>query len=261
MSIIACSVEDCANPHYGKSWCNKHYNRMRNTGRLDLAPKTPNYCKVETCGVELVPPYGRGMCSLHYKRFMKHGDVHYERPLIVGVAECSIADCTGIVQARGWCPMHLTRWDRYGDPLHRYGYEVRDGKRVCAVCKEDKPLDEFGARASPTSYCMRCSADIAAARRRNGLVDQEKNWAYTAARRAQKLRGSAEAFSRREIFERDNWICQLCGGSITPGLKHPDPWHANVDHIIPLSKGGMHSRDNAQATHFRCNLQKGNRIS
>lgn len=257
MSIVACSVDGCEKPHFGKTWCVKHYNRVRRTGSLELKPKTPNYCKVEVCGVELVPPYGRGMCSLHYKRFMKHGDPHYERPLIVGVAGCTIDGCEGIIQARGWCAMHWSRWDRYGDPMHRYGYEIHDGKRVCARCKTDKPLEEFGVRTK--SYCMRCCADIAAERRRLGLTDLEKNWAYTAARRAQKLATTTEPFTRIEIFERDGWTCQLCGGPINPELTHPHPWHANVDHIVPLSKGGSHSRDNAQASHFRCNLQKGNR--
>lgn len=255
MPNATCSVDECESRHYGKGWCNKHYNRMRNTGSLELRPKTVNYCKVDGCGLELVPPYGRGMCSLHYKRFMKHGDPHYERPLVVGVAECTIGGCAGIIQARGWCAMHWSRWDRYGDPMHRYGYEVHDGKRVCARCKTDKPLEEFGVRAK--SYCMRCCADIAVERRRDGLVDLDKLWVFTARRRAQKLSTTSEPFTRTEIFERDNWTCALCGKGIDPSLRHPHPWHSNVDHIIPLSRGGTHTRGNVQASHFRCNLQKG----
>lgn len=254
MSKLTCSVDGCEKIHYGKTWCQMHYNRMRKTGSVELAPKEPNYCKVDGCGILLVPPYGRGMCSLHYKRFMKHGDPHYTRTLIVGVAECSIDGCLGIVQARGWCPMHLTRWDRYGDPLHRYGYEVHDGKRVCAKCKVDKPLEDFGVKLN--SYCMRCTADRAILRRKLGL-GRDKMWAYSAQRRAQKLRTRSERFSRLEIFDRDGWVCRLCDRPIDATLSHPDPWHGNVDHIIPLSRGGTHTRDNVQAAHFRCNLQKG----
>lgn len=116
MSIIACSVDGCEKAHYGKTWCRLHYGRMRKTGSLELKPKAPKYCKVETCGAELVPPYGRGMCSLHYRRFMKHGDAQYERPLIVGVAECTIEGCETIIRARNLCATHYSRWRRKGDP-------------------------------------------------------------------------------------------------------------------------------------------------
>lgn len=32
----------------------------------------------------------------------------------------------------------------------------------------------------------------------------------------------------------------------------------NIDHIIPVSKGGQHTMANLQLTHIRCNLLKGN---
>lgn len=249
MSIVACSVDGCENARrYANGDCPVHYQRFRKYGTYDLPPKV-THCIIGSCGVKLGAGRGRGFCRAHYRRWRK----------ICIIAECSIAGCSGIVQARGWCSKHWSRWDRYGNPEHRYGYEVHDGKRVCAMCKEDKPLDQFGERAGKASYCMRCSADIAAERRRLGLVDQEKNWAYVAARRAQRLAAGSERFDRIEIFERDNWTCQLCGGLIDRTLTHPHPWHGNIDHVVPLSKGGSHSRENAQASHFRCNLQKGNR--
>jgi 5-methylcytosine-specific restriction endonuclease McrA len=34
------------------------------------------------------------------------------------------------------------------------------------------------------------------------------------------------------------------------------PWRVELDHIIPISKGGAHSRDNCQAAHARCNRMK-----
>jgi len=35
---------------------------------------------------------------------------------------------------------------------------------------------------------------------------------------------------------------------------------ATIDHIIPLSKGGLHMMSNCQLAHRRCNSYKGNEI-
>ncbi len=234
---------------------------MRKTGSLELKPKITAYCKVEGCGLELVPPYGRGMCSLHYKRFMKHGDVHYERPLIVGVAECSIDGCAVVIRAKGLCATHYSRLRRQGDPLHRMRGEVVNGKRICAGCEIDKPLSEWGERKAPGGYCFDCAAAKRRDRWAAGLVDVEKNWQWQATRRARKREQFVESFTRLEIYDRDGWMCGICGEDIPRGAARPSPLSASVDHIIPISKGGAHSRANAQASHFRCDLQKGNRIT
>lgn len=51
--------------------------------------------------------------------------------------------------------MHYTRWKRQGDPEHRFPWEVRDGKRICADCSEDTPVESF---SSGSSYCKPCVA-------------------------------------------------------------------------------------------------------
>ena len=61
---------------------------------------------------------------------------------------------------------------------------------------------------------------------------------------------------RRKILERDHYICQRCKNSITnePNLL------LEVDHIIPLSKGGMTTEGNLQTLCWRCNRSKGVKI-
>ena len=84
-------------------------------------------------------------------------------------------------------------------------------------------------------------------------------------RRARKLGAFVEDVPRSEIFERDNWQCQI-PGCLYPGVpvklvaERTDPLYANVDHIIPLSKGGRHERSNLATAHFRCNCVKNDRI-
>ena len=63
-------------------------------------------------------------------------------------------------------------------------------------------------------------------------------------------------FTRQEIFDRDGWVCQICGASIDLALTYPDPFSASLDHKVPLARGGKHHPDNCQAAHLRCNLRK-----
>jgi hypothetical protein len=66
-------------------------------------------------------------------------------------------------------------------------------------------------------------------------------------------------FKRIDIYERDNWICQLCLKDVNPNLIFPDPMCASLDHIVPLSRGGSHKTSNVQLAHLRCNSSRGNK--
>lgn len=64
---------------------------------------------------------------------------------------------------------------------------------------------------------------------------------------------------RDEIKERDNYTCQneLCGVSI-----YDEPTLLlEIDHKIPLSKGGLTTRDNLQTLCWCCNRLKGSKTS
>jgi len=78
--------------------------------------------------------------------------------------------------------------------------------------------------------------------------------AHDAKYRALK-RGSigAEKFTLDEIFERDNQTCYLCGKAVTRR-------DATMDHVIPITKGGPHTRANVKLAHRGCNARKSDRI-
>ena len=61
----------------------------------------------------------------------------------------------------------------------------------------------------------------------------------------------------------DLWTgyCALCGETLDYDLKYPDPMSKSLDHDIPLSLGGAHSKENLQWTHLSCNISKGARIA
>lgn len=61
---------------------------------------------------------------------------------------------------------------------------------------------------------------------------------------------------REKIKTRDNYECQKCSISITDEKN----LLLEIDHIIPLSKGGITSEDNLQTLCWRCNRNKGSKI-
>lgn len=82
----------------------------------------------------------------------------------------------------------------------------------------------------------------------------ESDRARYSRRRARKLGTQVEKFTRLEIIERDGATCYLCGRTeLADGEIH-------IDHVIPLSRGGTHTRDNVRVACAVCNLRKGARI-
>ena len=62
---------------------------------------------------------------------------------------------------------------------------------------------------------------------------------------------------RERIKKRDNYTCQNCGLSIN------DEKHLllEIDHIIPISKGGLSVEENLQTLCWKCNRTKGSKIT
>jgi len=57
-------------------------------------------------------------------------------------------------------------------------------------------------------------------------------------------------FTRKNIFFRDKNRCQYCGGRFSTS-------DLNLDHVIPLSRGGKSNWDNVVCCCVRCNSRKG----
>lgn len=63
---------------------------------------------------------------------------------------------------------------------------------------------------------------------------------------------------KRAIASKDP-ICALCGNPIDMEAPAKTPMSCEVDHIIPVSRGGAaYDIDNLQLTHMKCNRQKSN---
>lgn len=72
---------------------------------------------------------------------------------------------------------------------------------------------------------------------------------------------NAERVDYLAVFERDRWVCGICGDDVNRMLAWPDPMSPSLDHIVPLARGGAHTLENVQLAHLRCNISKGDRIA
>ena len=64
---------------------------------------------------------------------------------------------------------------------------------------------------------------------------------------------------RREVYERDGWVCGLCTLPIDRDLSWPHKWSASLDHVVPQSHMLIpdHSASNLRAVHLQCNSMRG----
>lgn len=81
--------------------------------------------------------------------------------------------------------------------------------------------------------------------RRNGHV-----------RRARLKGATVEQFKAETVFQRDGWLCALCGGGVDQNAAWPNKMMATLDHIVPLALGGDHSMANTQLAHWLCNSRR-----
>jgi len=61
-----------------------------------------------------------------------------------------------------------------------------------------------------------------------------------------------ECVTRKGIFRRDRYSCQYCGCNL-------NSTNATVDHVLPVSRGGLFSWKNVVASCKPCNSRKANR--
>jgi len=91
------------------------------------------------------------------------------------------------------------------------------------------------------------------------LTHQEQANARRRKYDALKIGNGHKPYTDAYIYERDGWICGICGLKIDKRLKSPNLLSKSIDHIIPVSKGGADAPINLQSAHLICNIGKNNK--
>jgi hypothetical protein len=132
------------------------------------------------------------------------------------------------------------------DCSNKYKQETRKKLAIyskCELCGRD-----FIILASTQRFCSKkCGRKQY---RRNGFAENGRE-------RAKKFGVPYQFISWIKVLERDGYRCVICGRR-TPAILRGtcDPRAPEVDHIIPVSKGGGHTYDNVQCTCRKCNAKK-----
>lgn len=71
--------------------------------------------------------------------------------------------------------------------------------------------------------------------------------------RALKMDTTVEKIDYAQVLADAQGICQICHTPLVAPIEY--------DHVIPLSRGGTHTKDNLQATHASCNRHKSAKVA
>lgn len=122
-------------------------------------------------------------------------------------------------------------------------------KRICSYCGEEFMCYDKLARTTCSKECSRKLKNI---RREDRIPKSQK----------------VDRITLKRLYKRDKGICYLCGGVCDwnskniskKGNVYPGDEYPTIEHIIPISKGGMDAWDNVALAHWKCNLNKADGI-
>lgn len=151
------------------------------------------------------------------------------------------------------------RWSQYKRHAGRratftvFKRRVKATPRMCRTCQ----CVEISKNQQRCQPCRTASAAASTAKSRERMRESGMLRAYRKARKL-KLRGvSVEVVNPLTVLSRDKWTCQLCGVKTPRKLRGTyEPTAPEVDHILPIAKGGEHSYANTQCACRKCNLAK-----
>ena len=261
MANRTCSIDGCDNEVRARGWCNLHYQRWYEHG--DAAYSVADVRACANCGSEIRRMAAHGplpsYCSTECKRAANKEGIRRSNEKEKARRRQIAARARAAM--RKTCPNCGSEFT----PEHTARQMYCSKRCMKSACGESSSTS-CSVEGCDRGACARglCKKHWKALARVEGrLAQSEWNDRRRAAhheREAAKRGVESERFSPRAVFERDDWVCGICGEPVDPDLQWPDPMSASLDHIIPLSRSGAHTRANTQCSHLRCNISKGNQM-
>lgn len=179
-----------------------------------------------------------------------------------------------------WCKECYREWHR-----NRYAVAHDDVPRNCAQCGTvyapgqrresaycSRKCKEVARNAALSAdreaskpadrECLHCGRMLPQSMRVDAVFCSEKcNYSAHALQRKLRLRTGQDnkpGYLRLEICKRDRWRCGICGERVNPALEYPHPKCASLDHVLPVSEGGLSEPANLRLVHLVCNLRRRN---
>ena len=218
-----CKIDDCNNNIYARGWCSKHYRRWYKHGDPVISKnrretwKGRHPCIIDGCNNIRV---AQGYCKKHYRKWQRYGN-----PLVVlrqyGINKgktCSVKNCFLPARGKGMCAKHYKRYKKYGDPAKTFM-----DYRVPKVCKLE--------------YCSRSTEAFGYCQFHYKLV---------------KAKDFTCNKSFDDLYGNPPYQCYICGEIHEQCTSE----FFELDHIIPVSRGGRDLPDNVKLVCIQCNRSK-----
>lgn len=225
-----CSVGGCERGTLARGYCPSHYQSEYRIPKFGMPPKKMKV-RICVCGAEVESRAGKqkycsDLCRYQW-RDVKRADgksvVVWEPPLHIPVVRTPRVVVLPPKQSR------------------RFGC-------ACVVCGVSFVADGMHITCSPECY-------------RANKREKVKRNTRKYLRRHGKF--AIEPSVRWSIYERDGWLCQLCGGDVSRVYDQHDPMSPTLDHVVPRSLQLVpdHSPSNLRLAHALCNSRRSNNIS
>lgn len=133
-----------------------------------------------------------------------------------------------------------TKAHREREQKERLAANIREGK--CVVC--GKAFTTYNP--AQKTCCSECGKKLSYARSQ---------------KRIPKAQMIDKDITLEALYRRDSGVCYLCGGRCDWSDKdvkqnRVGKSYPSIDHIIPVSRGGLHAWNNVRLAHFGCNVEK-----
>lgn len=240
---LTCKEPGCEQQKHGRGMCRAHYHQWRKTNAVTI-PCTEDGCDK--------PAQGRGLCGTHYTYWHRAQKRHLA--LCIECGDSFMASRPNTTTCSPTCKARLgqrvtalllrrsTNLVKYTRPRVWLGTETTGRTWVAGRCSWCN--DYFIAKQGVVYCADRCSRRAREHRRylRYGVF-------------------SVTDRLRTEIYERDNYVCQLCFTEVDASLAYMESMSATLDHIECQSWSLIadHRASNLRLAHRYCNSVRGNR--
>lgn len=235
-----CETDGCSRPLQARGMCGKHYKEwyVENNPGVDPNPKHEMQCAV--CGKTVFKTKSgsrKPVCSYGCRYVLVWGQTKAE------------ADAERVRRARSAHRQLVIRPSLRFRLVIKHPEDTYKSVRFtsvrCGPCGDYFVWDNR-ITTSFAKYCSdacRTSAYYARRARRDGIDYHGR---------------SISSAVRREVYERDGWVCQLCFEPVVETEKF-GRWSPTLDHIIPRSMQLVpdHSPSNLRLAHNYCNAIRG----
>lgn len=237
----------CTGPKDGPGNCQKKAERKRAKARGYKRPRFPMIC--HGCNAEFLGERRKPRAGSHEHQYCTHNCYSKHRRFAFRKEFSSELN-----------------WRSCADCGNRF--VSRNGRQSCEECRSlcQNPRfvagscqecgNQFVGKWHPTWPCRYCSDKCETkASRRNSRRNGSQGDLHR--KRARKFGVAYEWVNRKKVFERDDYLCGICGDRTDPDSEPCSPQYPTLDHVLPMALGGGHTYGNVQCACFECNWKKG----